>query len=93
MSKFVPCEYTKGKWFIFTTPDEENYICAYDGEGDIFYSILDPLTYDDAKLMVHAPEMYEFIRAIVEEKINGNFIQDKAQSILEKIDRRMSFDE
>ena len=90
MSKFVPCEYTKGKWFIFATPESENYICAYDGEGDIFYSILDPLTYNNAKLIVHAPEMYEFIREIVEQKINGNFIQDKAQSILEKIDRRVS---
>ena len=90
MSKFVPCEYTKGKWFIFATPECENYICAYDGESDIVYSILDPLKRDDALLMVHAPEMYEFIRAIVKKEINGNFIQDKAQNILEKIDRRVS---
>ncbi len=95
MSKFVPCEYTKGKWFIFTTPDQENYIGAYDGEGDIFYSILDPLTYNNAKLMVHAPEMYEFIREIANYETvlqdgTGMDIRTKAQSILEKIDRRVS---
>ena len=89
MSKFIPNEYTKGKWFIFAG-EEGDYICSYDGESDIVFSILDPLKRDDALLMVHAPEMYEFLRAIVNQEINGNFIQEKARSILEKMDRRVS---
>ena len=95
MSKFLPNEHTKGKWFIFVTPDGDNYICSYDGECDIFYSILDPLRNDDAKLIVHAPEMYDFIREIANHEtvlsdITGTDIRTKARSILEKIDRRVS---
>ena len=89
MSKFIPNEYTKGKWFIFATPECENYICAYDGESDIVYSILDPLKRDDALLMVHAPDMYEFIREIANKETSSD-IQAKAKSLLEKIDRRVS---